>query len=110
MKFPTESSIEIEAFKKSRVPLPTASGRDLIVATRKTTVKANGTSRAHRALSSSAVQAAQQAAARPDMHERTQAAYIAVAVALEARLRGAAPRGCEARHRALARLLACCMA
>ena len=92
MKFPTESSIEIEAFKKSRVPLPTASGRDLIVATRKTTVKANGTSRAHRALSSSAVQAAQQArgaaprlaaqqaaAARPDMHERTQAAQCGVA-------------------------------
>ena len=36
LKFPTELSIEIEAFKKSRVPLPTASGRDLIVATRKT--------------------------------------------------------------------------
>ena len=96
MKFPTELSIEIEAFKKSRVPLPTASGRDLIVATRKTTVKANGTSCAHRALSSSAVQAAQQAAARPDMHERTQAAHcgVGVAVALEARLRGAAPRAC----------------
>ena len=81
MKFPTELSIEIEAFKKSRVPLPTASGRDLIVATRKTTVKANGTSRAHRALSSSAVQAAQQAAARPDMHERTQAAQCGVGCA-----------------------------
>ena len=78
--FPQSLSIEIEAFKKSRVPLPTASGRDLIVATRKTTVKANGTSRAHRALSSSAMQAAQQAAAaRPDMHERTQAAQCGVA-------------------------------
>ena len=102
MKFPTELSIEKEAFKKSRVPLPTASGRDLIVATRKTTVKANGTSRAHRALSSSAVKAAQQAASKTG-HARANSGG-----AMRRRLR--LKRGCQARHRAPARLLACCMA
>ena len=80
MKFPTELSIEIEAFKKSRVPLPTASGRDLIVATRKTYSEGKrDVARASPRFKFQCRQSTRQHAARPDMHERTQAAQCGVA-------------------------------
>ena len=101
MKFPTELSIEIEAFKKSRVPLPTASGRDLIVATRKT--YSEGKRDVARASPRFKFQcSAGSLAGSKTGHAR---ANSGGAMRRSGRRRLRLKRGCEARHRA--RLHAC---
>ena len=113
MKFPTELSIEIEAFKKSRVPLPTASGRDLIVATRKTYSEgkrdvARASPRfkfqcsAGSPAGSAAAGSARAAGSSKTGHAR---ANSGGAMRRSGRRRLRLKRGCEARHRA--RLHAC---